>query len=443
MNINTQEHYLLLAGRWFSSRSLTDGTWKFTEPEDLPEDFSRIPAESDIGNVRTSIPGTEEAKMALLEQSIPQTATVDRATAAIEVNYDGEPVFESIEGTSMSYAIKTDKQVLLIEGVYYCVDNGVWFNATSPKGPWQVSTERPDQVDEIPPENPNYNVKYVYVYDSTPEVVYVGYLPGYTCSYVYGGVVVYGTGWYYYPWYRTVYYPRPVTWGFGVHYNPWTGWGFSVGVSYGWFSVSFRRSYWGPGGYRYGYRHGYHRGYHHGYRQGYKRGYAAGYRSGQRSTASNNVYRNRSNGVRSTGVSQMPSNLQRGGQGSRADRAQTGNIGRSTAGNAADRSQGNIQNNRAQTRPSTKENNVFTDRNGNVQRRDNNGNWEQRSNSNGSWNRDQGSVQRSNQQMNREYNSRQQGTQRQQNYNRSGAQSSSYGGASRSSGARSGGGRRR
>lgn len=435
MNINTQEHYVLLAGRWYTSRSLKEGDWKFAEPEDLPEDFEKIPAESDMGNVRSSIPGTEEANMALLEQSIPQTATVDRKNATLEVSYDGTPEFKPVEGTSMQYAVNTDKQVLLIDGIYYCVEDGVWFESKTTTGPWSVSTERPDQVEEIPPDNPNYNVKYVYIYDYSPDVVYVGYLPGYTCSYVYNGVVVYGTGYYYYPWYSTYYYPRPVTWGFGVHYNPWTGWGFSFGVSNGWMTVSFRSSYWGPGGYRYGYRHGYHRGYHHGYRHGYARGARAGYAAGQRQAVSNNVYRNRSNGVRSTGVDRSQATAKRA-QAGNANRVQAGNTRKNQPttmdrqGNAAKRSN---TNNQVRSRPSTKENNVYTDRNGNIQRRDNNGNWEQRSNSNNSWNRSSGNNQSGRQNMNRDYRSRQQGAQRQQNYNRSNTRT---GGASRGGGMR-------
>jgi hypothetical protein len=48
----------------------------------------------------------------------------------------------------------------------------------------------------------------VKVYDVTPEVVYVGYTPGYYGSYYYHGAVVYGSGWYYTPWYGPYYYPR-------------------------------------------------------------------------------------------------------------------------------------------------------------------------------------------------------------------------------------------
>jgi len=431
MDINTQDYYVLLAGRWYTSKTLKDGSWNFIEPNDLPEDFSKIPPESDMANVLSSVPGTDEAKTALLEQSIPQTATVDRATATVEVKFDGNPKFEKVDGTSVAYAVNCDKTVLLIDNIYYCVDDGIWFESGKATGPYEVSIKRPDEVDEIPPESPVYNVKYVYVYDYTPTVVYVGYTPGYTCSYVYGGVVVYGTGYYYQPWYGAYYYPRPVTWGFGVHYNPWTGWGFSVGVSYGWLSVSVSRGYgyWGPRGYHGGYRHGYHHGYRHGYNRGYASGARAGYRAGSRSSgtrsASNNVYRNRSNGVQSTGIRNNAAQANRSGNSNRA-----GTMDRQGSTNR----QGSTQN-RAQTRPSNQPNNVYSDRNGNVQRRDNSGNWQQRQ-GNG-WENRSGS----NQQMNRDHQSRQQGATQQRNYNQSRSRSS---GASRpSGGSRGGGGGRR
>ncbi|MEA1896557.1 MAG: hypothetical protein U9N53_02700 [Bacteroidota bacterium] len=346
MDINTQQHYVLIAGRWNHSKTLDDGDWKFVEPEDLPEDFAKIPETSDMSSVRASVPGTPEAQDALLEQSIPQTATIDRKEAKLEVKYDGNPKFEKIEGTDMSYAVNTDKTVILISNKYYCVDDAVWFVSDKASGPWEVSVIRPDEVDEISPESPVYNVKYVYIYDSTPEVVYVGYLPGYSYSYVYGGVVVYGTGYYYNPWYGPYYYPRPVTYGYGVHYNPYTGWGFSFSMSVRWGFHPYHG--FGSRGYHYGYRRGYHHGYRHGYNRGYSQGAKAGYRAGQRNSASNNVYNNRNNGVKNTGNN-------RGGQ----TRNNTGS---------------------AQSRPSNKQNNMYTDKKGNVYQQGKNGNWDKKSN---------------------------------------------------------------
>ena len=238
MDIDSQQYYVLVAGRWYTTKSIAGGPWAFVPGDQLPKDFPNIPAGSDLGDVRSNVPGTTEAKEAVLENSIPQTAAVDRKTATVEVKYDGDPKFEKIEGTSMSYAVNTDKSVLLIGSKYYCCDQAIWFESDKAMGPWAVSTKVPPEVQSIPPESPVYNVKYVYIYDTTPEVVYVGYTPAYYGSYVYGGCVVYGTGYYYYPWYGAYYYPRPVTYGFAVHYNPYEGWGFSYGISYGWMTVS-------------------------------------------------------------------------------------------------------------------------------------------------------------------------------------------------------------
>ncbi|MBU1140499.1 MAG: carbohydrate-binding family V/XII, partial [Proteobacteria bacterium] len=290
--IPSQTHYLLLAGRWYASRSLLDNDWKFVEPDELPADFAKIPKESDIANVRMSVPGTPEAKDALLSQAIPQTAAVDRKTATVEVRYDGKPVFNEVPGTAVSYALNTSQSVLKIKGVYYAVVDGVWYIAVTADGPWQVATQRPVEIDVLPPDSPVYNVRYVYIYDYTPDIVYVGYLPGYTYSYVYSGVVVYGSGFYYTPWYEHYYYPRPVTWGFGVHYNSYTGWGFSVGYSYGWMNWGYHPypRYWGPRGYYPGFRMGaaYGAGYHRGYHQGIRDGSRERYRY---QNHYNNIYR--------------------------------------------------------------------------------------------------------------------------------------------------------
>jgi hypothetical protein len=376
MNIETQEYYILVSGRWYRSKSLSNGPWTFVEPDQVPSTFTEIPSDSDMGSVRSNIAGTQEAKEAMLENSIPQTAEVDRNEARLEVSYDGNPKFEPIEGTKMKYAVNTDKSVLLIENRYYCCDNAIWFESNSPSGPWVVSTVVPETVQEIPPESPVYNVKYVYIYDYSPSVVYVGYTPGYVHSYAYRGCVYYGTGYYYQPWYGSYYYPRPVTYGYNVHWNPYTGWGFSFGVSYGWMTYGWGSPYygwWGPAGYRYGYHYGYHYGYNSGYRSGYRAGYYAGQRtSAGRPTpygnqlASNNIYNSRSQGVRRSGNSTYDPRT--GNRVSTADRT-----GRPTA------------------QPANRDNNVYADREGNVYRRDGES-WDRVDNSSRPQNRDQPST---------------------------------------------------
>ena len=75
----------------------------------------------------------------------------------------------------MSYAKNTSAPVIkLNEYSYYCVEAGVWFKASTPQGPWTSLDTVPDEIYTIPPSSPIYYVTYVKVYNSTPEVVYVG-----------------------------------------------------------------------------------------------------------------------------------------------------------------------------------------------------------------------------------------------------------------------------
>lgn len=261
-DLPTGNMYLLMSGRWFRSKS-QDGPWSFVRADELPAGFARIPPASDIGGLRTSVAGTPEAEEAVLDAQIPQTAAISRADAKLEVQYDGSPKFEKVSGTSVSYAVNTASQVLKIDNKYYAVDNAVWFVSTSATGPWAVADDVPEEeISKIPPSSPVYNTTNVHVYESTPQVVYVGYTPGYMWSFPYYGVPVYGTGWLYPPYRGPYYYPRPPTWGFNVGYNPWTGWNFGVSWSNGFFSMgvsfgggyNYYRPHYGGGWYGGGYR---------------------------------------------------------------------------------------------------------------------------------------------------------------------------------------------
>jgi hypothetical protein len=238
--LTSQKSYILKSGRWYASTSI-EGPWLFVAADSLPSSFAQIPPGSPVDGVLASVPGTPQSKDAVLDAQVPQTATVDRKTAGknVQVTFDGEPKFEAIEGTSLQLAVNSSSTVFKFGATYYVVDNGVWFESKSYKGPWEVSTSRPTDIDKIPASNPAYNTKYVYIYDSTPDVVYVGYTPGYMGAYVYGPTVVYGTGWHYSPWVGTTYYARPCTWGFGMHYSPWTGWSMSIGYTAGPWSFGF------------------------------------------------------------------------------------------------------------------------------------------------------------------------------------------------------------
>ena len=230
MDTATQQYYALLSGRWFKTKALADGPWTYVAPNQLPADFAKIPENSVKGFVLVNVAGTSQAKEAVLENFIPQTAAIDRKKATTKVEYAGAPKFEKIAATDLEYAVNTGKSVFKEGAKYYAVDQGVWYEADSPDGPWKVSVSPPKQVDQIPPSNPNYNAKYVKVYDSTEDTVTVGYTPGYTGSYVDNGTVVYGTG-YSYQGYSSpeAYIPPPATYGYAAAYDPYGGsWGYQT-----------------------------------------------------------------------------------------------------------------------------------------------------------------------------------------------------------------------
>jgi hypothetical protein len=273
LDIGSQYLYVLLSGRWYMSRSL-QGPWTYIAANNLPADFAKIPSNSDKGDVLVSVPGTEQAQDALIQSQIPQTAEVIRSEAQLTVQYDGAPRFEPINGTSMEYAVNTTTPVILVNGKYYACDNAVWFVAPTPNGPWVAADSIPREIQTIPADSPLYNVKYVYVYDSTPEVIYEGYTPGYIGWYPYYDTVVYGTGYYYPCWRYNHYYPCQWTFGFMPRYYfyPVFGWGFGYSWDYGFMTVgwgwnnSWRCHGWyGPGNYHGNY-HGDHY-YGHGQRQ--------------------------------------------------------------------------------------------------------------------------------------------------------------------------------
>jgi hypothetical protein len=258
MELGGQTTYVLLSGRWFSGPAGLEGPWSFVAFDALPETFEQIPSDSAMGHVRSHVPDTDEARESVLDATIPQTAAIKRDDTSLKVEYDGNPEFAAVEGAEgLSYAKNSPQSVFKFENSYYACEQGVWYQSSSARGPWLVATSIPSTIYEIPVSNPHHNVTYVKVYDVTPEVVYVGYTPGYMGSYYWGGCMVWGTGWWYRPWYRSYYYPYHRTWGFSVRYNPWYGWSFGLTWSNGPFSIHFGRGgygpgygWWGPGGYR-------------------------------------------------------------------------------------------------------------------------------------------------------------------------------------------------
>jgi hypothetical protein len=257
----TQTYYYLAAGRWFSAQRLT-GPWTFASLN-LPPDFANIPLSSPASAILASVPGTTQAKDAVLIAQIPTTMLLNPTTAAAQakVTYTGGPHFEPIEGTSLQYATNTPDKVIQVGDVYYLCLQGVWFMSTSPMGPWTTANSVPQVIYTIPPSSPVYNVTYVTQVTTSDGYVQSSYTAGYLGAFVMGAavgaIVTSGTGYYYppyigYPAYGyAVYHPYPTPYGaYGAYgtsyYHTSTG---AYGVSqtaYGAYGSATRSASYNP-----------------------------------------------------------------------------------------------------------------------------------------------------------------------------------------------------
>jgi len=237
--------YFLVAGRWFTTADPDKGSWTYVK--DLPTAFSAIPDDHPRSAVRASVPGTVEARMAVLEASVPRTTRIRAGSAPpIDVSYAGDPKFEAIPGTQVARAVNTGYDVLLYQNLFYLCYAAAWYVADSPLGPWVATAEVPAAIYSIPADSPSYAVTDVEVIETLDEEIEYSYTDAYEDGlYVAWGVAYYGTGWYYPPYiYGPIYYPYWGSYGHGSWYNPATGGYGSRSVWYGPYGgYSYTRGY--------------------------------------------------------------------------------------------------------------------------------------------------------------------------------------------------------
>jgi hypothetical protein len=258
----TQTYYYLAAGRWFSAQNLA-GPWTFASLN-LPPDFANIPLSSPASAILASVPGTSEAKDAVLIAQIPTTMVINPATAAAQakVTYTGSPLFSPIPGTTLQYATNTADKVIQLGDVYYLCLQGVWFMSAMPQGPWTTAASVPQVIYTIPPSSPVYNVTYVTQVTNSSGYVESSYTAGYLGAFVtgaaVGAIVASGTGYYYPPYIGypvggyPIYHPYPTPYGaYGAYgstsyYHTGTG---AYGVSqtaYGAYGSATRSASYNP-----------------------------------------------------------------------------------------------------------------------------------------------------------------------------------------------------
>ena len=243
-----QQFYFLTAGRWFRAGDL-QGPWTYATP-DLPADFAKIPLSSPASGILASVPGTEEAKDAVLLAQVPTTITVNQkeAAAKAKVDYAGDPKFEPIKGTSMEYATNTRDKVIKVGDVYYLCLQGVWFMSPNPTGPWTTCTSVPQEIYTIPSSSPVYNVTYVTQTANPDGTVTANYTAGYLGTFILGAatgaILADGSGYWWPPYCGGgYYYPYPATycgayWGYGYHPYATPYYDYNTGA-YGWKGTAY------------------------------------------------------------------------------------------------------------------------------------------------------------------------------------------------------------
>ncbi|MGY6270889.1 carbohydrate-binding family V/XII [Achromobacter denitrificans] len=245
MDPGDNRYYLLVSGRWFRSAQL-DGPWAYVPGKSLPRDFARIPAQDPQAGVLASVPGTPQAKEAVIAATIPQTATVSRDGATLKVEYaGGSPTLRPVAGTALYYAANSQVPVIQAEGRYYALSRAVWFVSDSAFGPWRVADHVPAAIYAIPASSPLHYVTYVQVYGSTAQSVVFGYTPGYMGVVVApDGTVVYGTGYPYPPVIvQDTWVGYPPSYGYDAAFDTAAGFAFGFAAAEVWGGAA---PYWGP-----------------------------------------------------------------------------------------------------------------------------------------------------------------------------------------------------
>ena len=357
--------YVLISGRWFSTMSMENGPWAYVPNDKVPAAFAQIPVTHPRGVVLPAVSGTPQAQEAVIDNTVPETATVTRATTSLTIRYAGSPQVQGIAGTPLQSVVNSPYPVIRVDAAsWYALKDGVWFVGTSVTGPWAVADSVPEVIYTIPPSSPLHYVTYVYVFAATPQTVTVGYTPGY-----YGmvlaptGVVVYGTGYVYPPVYvGAVWYPPPATYGgFGAGFF----WGSVTGFAFGAAAGAIWGGSWGHwGGYG---------GYNNVTINNYNSNSYNHWSSNQVRTSSQRDY-NRQTGRLTTQQRQ---------QAQRDYNRDTGKLTsqqRQQAQRDYDRQTGKLtsqQRSNLQSRASTRPNDTFAGKDGNAYKRGSDGGWQQ------------------------------------------------------------------
>jgi hypothetical protein len=186
--------WVLAAGRWFSAPAL-GGPWSRVAPAAVPVAFAKLPGGRRFDAAKASVPGTPESVQALVAAQESRSVRVSRATARCGVAWNGDPVWQPIDGTLLRGSANASQPVVECDRAYWCCDGGIWFRADDAQGPWTLCDDLPDAIDGISAASPLFPVTGVDVVAADAATVTFAYTPAYLGTCIDDGTVVFGTGW--------------------------------------------------------------------------------------------------------------------------------------------------------------------------------------------------------------------------------------------------------
>jgi hypothetical protein len=148
----TKAYYLLNNGSWLMTSDLK-GTW--APAGNLPESFSKLPADENWKETKAAVPGKK-----LAAGSLPKVFV--SFTPAELILLTGAPDYVLVDGTqNLFWVSNTESDVFRLGrtgSVYYLV-SGRWFSAPDFTGPWTFATPNmPEVFQSIPLEHPRSRV---------------------------------------------------------------------------------------------------------------------------------------------------------------------------------------------------------------------------------------------------------------------------------------------
>jgi hypothetical protein len=143
----TSKYYLLNGDSWLTATDVMNGPW--TAADSLPDNFAKLPADTNWDEVRKHIPGKPA-------DSVPTVVATTQPAEMIVT--DGAPKLVDIPGTALQYVSNPTMPLFYdtADSNYYYLVAGRWFSTRNLQaGDWSAaSAQLPDDFGKIPPDGP-------------------------------------------------------------------------------------------------------------------------------------------------------------------------------------------------------------------------------------------------------------------------------------------------